>query len=245
MCGCVLRLGAVVEVCVLGVCEFVRARERERQSDEGVCVSASETERRYIWGCSSDEGPLDYDQTISALTGASPSSPSTLSLYPLLYLDGTLENLIVTQHLTKTKVSGGRLEMTEHGASAHSIPHITSFAHVLRVFHWERPAMWVQNTAKTHKQVCASMCTDGTGANQHTDAFVAPEFVRFCPFLSLAGYGVQTHSTSPPDRQTAASSVLSAEPRPKQKRRRARPTVSESEEVGADYAAPEEAFRSC
>lgn len=27
MCVCVLRLGAVVEVCVLGVYEFVRVRE--------------------------------------------------------------------------------------------------------------------------------------------------------------------------------------------------------------------------
>lgn len=69
-----------------------------------VCMSASETERRYIWGCSSDEGPLDYDQTISALIGvAPPPPPFSLSLNPLLYLDGTLENLIVTQHLTKTK----------------------------------------------------------------------------------------------------------------------------------------------
>lgn len=74
-------------------------------------MSALETERRYIWGCSSDEGPLDYDQTISALIGVSPSSP-TLSLNPLLYLAGTLENLIVTQHLTKTKVPGVQLEMT-------------------------------------------------------------------------------------------------------------------------------------
>lgn len=29
MCACVLRLGAVVEVCVSGVYEFVRASERE------------------------------------------------------------------------------------------------------------------------------------------------------------------------------------------------------------------------
>lgn len=109
MCVCVLRLGSVVEVCVLGLYEFVRARER--QSDEGAYVSASETERRYIWGCSSDEGPLDYDQTILALIVVSPP-PFSLSLNPLLYLDGTLENLIVTQHLTKTKVTGGQLEMT-------------------------------------------------------------------------------------------------------------------------------------
>lgn len=39
--------------------------------------------------------------------------------------------------------------------------------------------------------------------------------------------------------------MLSAEPWLEQKRRRARPTVSESEEVGADYSAPEEAFQSC
>lgn len=120
------------------------------------------------------------------LSESPPQLPFSLSLNPLLYLDGTLENLIVTQHLTKTKVSGGQLEMTgltEHGASVQSIPHITSFTHVLRVFHWERPAMWVQNTAKTHKQVCASMCTDGTGAHQHTDTLVALKSVSFFLFL--------------------------------------------------------------
>lgn len=30
MCVCVLRLGAVAEACVLGVYEFVRARERDK-----------------------------------------------------------------------------------------------------------------------------------------------------------------------------------------------------------------------
>lgn len=105
--------------------------------------------------------------------------------------------------------------------------------------------MWVQNTAKTHKQVCASMCTDGTSAHQHTDAFVAPKFVRFCLFLPLRWVWRSDTFNVSAGRQTAASSALSAQPRLKQKRRRARPTVSESEEVGADYAAPEEAFRSC
>lgn len=52
------------------VCEFVRVRAREEVMK--VCVNASETERRYIWGCSSDEGPLDYDPTISALIGVAP-----------------------------------------------------------------------------------------------------------------------------------------------------------------------------
>lgn len=42
-------------------------------------MSASETERRYIWGCSRDEGPLDYDQTISALIGVPPPPPLPLS----------------------------------------------------------------------------------------------------------------------------------------------------------------------
>lgn len=104
-------------------------RER-RQSDEGVCVSASETEGRYIWGCSGDEGPLDYDQTILS---ESPPSSLSASLNPLLYLDGTLENLIVTQHLTKTKVSGGQPEMTGL-TEQQSIPRITSFTHVLACF---------------------------------------------------------------------------------------------------------------
>lgn len=70
------------------------------------------------------------------------------------------------------------------------------------------------------------------------DAAVALKFVHFSdsPCLYAANFS--------PERQTAASSVLSAESWLKQKRRRARPTVSESEEVGADYGAPEEAFQS-
>lgn len=38
------------------------------------------------------------------LSGSPPPSPSFI---PLLYLDGTLENLIVTQHLTKTESPAG------------------------------------------------------------------------------------------------------------------------------------------
>lgn len=52
-----------------------------------------------------------------------------------------------------------------------------------------------RNAAKAHKQACASMCADSTSARQHTDTLVAVRFVRF--FLSLPGYSVYTHSTSP------------------------------------------------
>lgn len=41
------------------------------------------------------------------------------------------------------------------------------------------------------------MRTDGTSAHQRTDTLVAPKFVSFFLFLSLPGYGVYTHSTSP------------------------------------------------
>lgn len=102
--------------------------------------------------------------------------------------------------------------------------------------------MLVQNIGKTRKQVCASVRADGTSAHGHIRR------TEVCQILSVSlppwTQCLYTFDISP-DRQTAASSVLSAEPRLKQKRRRARPTVSESEEVGADYAAPEEAFRSC
>lgn len=60
-----------------------------------------------------------------------PIPPISTLLDPLLYLGGTLENLIVTEHLTKTKVSGWQLEMTGLAASAQSIPHTASFTHVL------------------------------------------------------------------------------------------------------------------
>ncbi len=206
-------------------------------------MSALETERRYIWGCSSDEGPLDYNQTISGPIGVSPSSLLSQSTSLSRWHFGK-SHCHTTFNKDKSLRQAAGDEWPDR-ASVRSIPHITSFTHVLRVFHWERPPMWVQNTTKTHKQVCAStsMGTDGTSAHQHTDTLFTLKFVVF--FLSLPGYAVYTHSTSPPDCQTAASSMLSAEPRLKQKRRRARPTVSESEEVGADYAAPEEAFRSC
>lgn len=46
-------------------------------------------------------------------------------------------------------------------------------------------------------KVCASMRTDGTSAHQRTDTLVALKFVSFFLFLSLPGYGVYTHSTSP------------------------------------------------
>lgn len=136
--------------------------------------------------------------------------------------------------------------LTEHGGSSPSIPQITSLPHILHVCCWERPAAWPQNIGKTHKQVCASVHTDGTRAHGHMDTVVAPKFVHFSLSLSLSPWTqcLYTFNISP-DRQTAASSVLSAEPWLKQKRRRARPTVSESEEVGADYGAPEEAFQSC
>lgn len=66
--------------------------------------------------------------------------------------------------------------------------------------------------------------------------------LKFVRISLLSPRRVYTHS--PPGRQTAASSVLSARPRLEQKRRGARPAPSESEEVAADYAASVEAFRS-
>lgn len=54
-----------------------------------------------------------------------------------------------------------------------------------------------KTSPKTHKQVCASMRTDGTSAHQHADTLVALNFLSFFPFLSLPGYCVYTHSTSP------------------------------------------------
>lgn len=79
--------------------------------------------------------------------------------------------------------------------------------------------------------MCTHQCAQMTRA--------ALKFVRISPFSPRCVY-----TRSPPARQTAASSVLSARPRLKQKRRGARPAPSESEEVGADYAASVEAFRS-
>lgn len=74
--------------------------------------------------------------------------------------------------------------LTACGAGVQSIRHTSSFTHVLRVLHWERPAVWVPNTAKAHKQVCASMRTNGTSAHQHTDALAALKYVSFSLFFS-------------------------------------------------------------
>lgn len=81
------------------------------------------------------------------------SPPRVLSLNPLLYLDGTLENLIVTQHLTKTKVSGRQLEMTSLTASVRSIlkqPLSLSFW----TFSLGRGWQHGQISAKTNNIVC-------------------------------------------------------------------------------------------
>lgn len=89
------------------------------------------------------------------------------------------------------------------------------------------------------------MRTDGTSAHQRTDTLVAPKFVSFFLFLSLHGYGVYTHSTSPLTVRRLLPPCCQRSPAENKRGGEARPTVSESEEVGADYAAPEEAFRSC
>lgn len=206
VCVCALSSGAVVE-CVY---QFVEARER--QSDEGVHVSASQTERRYIWGCSSDEGPLDYDQTISALIGVSPSSYS-LSLNPLLYLDGTLENLIVTQHLTKTKVSVGaagddwpdgvRSRCAEY--PSHSLSHSRLACFPLG----EAGDVGSKERQETQASVCiyAHRWHERPSTQTHISCTEVRQFLSLPPWIQC----LHTFNISP-DRQTAASSVLSAEP---------------------------------
>lgn len=149
-----------------------------------------------------------------------------------------MENLIVTQHLPKTKCSGKQLEMTGqtvHGACVQCISHTTSFPHVLRVFHWERPALWVPNPAKTHKQVCASMRTIGTSAHRRIDTSAAPKFVSFLRSFSSSLGTVFIHVQHLPCLSDVCFLSAVSGARLKQKRRRAGPMVSESEEVGADY----------
>lgn len=87
--------------------------------------------------------------------------------------------------------------------------------------------------------MCTHQCVQMTRVRTKTRAGLILRFVRISPFSPRRVY-----TCSPPGRQTAASSVLSARPRLKQKRRGASPAPSESEEVGADYAASVEAFRS-
>lgn len=92
------------------------------------------------------------------------------------------------------------LEMTghaEYGACVQSILHTTSFTHVLRVFHWERPALWAQHSAKTHKQECASMRTIGTSGHRHTDISCTEVCQFLWLFLFLPKHGAYTRSTSP------------------------------------------------
>lgn len=179
-----------------------------------------------------------------------PIPPTSTLLDPLLYLGGTLENLIVTEHLTKTKVSGWQLEMTGLAASVQSIPHTASFTHVLLfLFLFFSPLGEAGNVGKTppkhtdkstyiqvHRQL------ERPSTHRHNNH---PEVCQFNSLFLLPWKPCLCTFNISPDCQTAASSTLSAQHRLKQKRRRARPRVSELEEVGADYAATEEAFRSC
>lgn len=124
--------------------------------------------------------------------------------------------------------------------------HRISFTHVLRVFPWERLQRSGCQTPPRHtNKVCASMGTDGTAERQHTNALVTPKVQRF---LSLSPHSLDTlfmhfqHLPWPSDGCfLCAVSALRLE----QRRRRTGPPLSQSEEVDADYAAPEEAFRSC
>lgn len=118
--------------------------------------------------------------------------------------------------------------LTERWASVLSTLQTTS----LRVSLWERPALWVQNSAKAHKQVCASVRTDGRSVHQRTGALVVLKFVSF--ILSLLFIHIWHLAWLSDGSFLYAVSVV----RLKQKRRRARPAPSESEEVGADCAAP-------
>lgn len=87
--------------------------------------------------------------------------------------------------------------------------------------------------------MCTHQRAQMTRVHTERRAGLILKFVRTSAFSPRRVY-----TRSPPGRQTDASSVLSARPRLKQKRRGARPAPSESEEVGADYAASVEAFRS-
>jgi len=66
--------------------------------------------------------------------------------------------------------------------------------------------------AKTHKQECASMRSDGTSAHQHTGALVPQKFVSFAPSPLLPWIQCLYTFNISPDCQAAASSVLSAGP---------------------------------
>lgn len=131
-----------------------------------------------------------------------PIPPTSTLLDPLLYLGGTLENLIVTEHLTKTKVSGWQLEMTGLAASVQSIPHTASFTHVLLFLFlffppWERPAMWAKHRQNILTSPRISRCTDGSSGHQHTDTIITQKFVSLTLSFCFPGNHVYAHSTSP------------------------------------------------
>lgn len=104
--------------------------------------------------------------------------------------------------------------LTEHRAGVQRIPH------VLRVGHWES-RVGAKHRQGTQTSVC--ICADRWHECASTHGHVGrTELSQFCS-LSLPPWiqCLYTFNISPDD-QTAASSVLSAEPRLKQKRRRAK-----------------------
>lgn len=168
-------------------------------------MSASETERRYIWGCSCDEGPLDYDQTISALIGVPPpllSNPLSQSTSLSRWHFGKSHCHTTFNKDKSPRRAAGDDWPDRAGASLQCIPHISSLAHP--VFHWVRPAKWVQNTA-----IYVRRWHERTSTHRHIS------HVEVCQFLSLSLppwiWCLYTFNISS-DCQTAASSVLSAEP---------------------------------
>lgn len=141
-------------------------------------------------------------------------SPHATSLNPLLYLGGTLENLIVTQHLTKTKVLGRQLEMSGLTASVWSIlkqPLSLSSC----VLSPGRGLQHGQNSAKKHKHVGAHLLYERRWhehPHQHTDTLAAMKFVSFALSALLSCTQCLYTFNISPDSQMPASSVLSARP---------------------------------
>lgn len=106
----------------------------------------------------------------------------------------------------------------------------------------ERPAVWWRSMTKTRKRMSALMHTDGTAARWRIDLLVALKLAGFVHLFSLDS--VSTRSTSPSTVRWSFPLCCQQGPETKEPMSKV-PALSEWQEVGADYAALEEAFQTC
>lgn len=169
-------------------------------------MSASETQRRYIWGCSSDEGLLDYDQTISALIRApTPQTTHSSHLHPSRSTSLSWWHFGKSHcHRTFNKDKSLRLAAGDDwpGSYCAEYPsHGLLHSRLAFSFSFFSPLGEAGNVGKTPPNILTSprisRCTDGSSGHQHTDTIITQKFVSLTLSFCFPGNHVYAHSTSP------------------------------------------------